>query len=75
MLCPVQQLFGLGAVAGHVVVTGRACPLHLMNHFDAVVVNGVQVVPVVDPIGYRHRATGKQNPKHKSFSWRILSSA
>ena len=58
-LGPVQEFLSFGAVAGHVVVIGRARPVHLMNRFDHVIMDLVQVVPVVDPIRYGHRTGAK----------------
>src|SRR6516165_4355281 len=50
----VQQLLGLGAVARHVVVVGGARTLHLVDRFLDVLVNGIEIVPVVHLRGERH---------------------
>ena len=47
MLGCMQVLLGLGAVSCHVIVVGFAGVFHLVDRFNNVVVNAVQIVPVV----------------------------
>jgi hypothetical protein len=47
-LSGAQMFFGLGAMAFHVVVVGGAGMLHLMNGFDDVLVNAIEIVPIAN---------------------------
>ena len=44
----VKSFLGLNGVAIHVVVIGSLGALHLVDGVDHMMVNGVEVVPVVD---------------------------
>jgi hypothetical protein len=47
-LCLPQILFRLGAMSGHVVVIGCAGSFHLVDRFLHVIMDFLQVVPVVN---------------------------
>ena len=53
MLGRVQMLFGLRAVALHIVMVGGAGMIHLSDGFIHVVVDSIQIVPVVNSFGNR----------------------
>ncbi len=53
MLGCVQMFFRLGAMPGHIVVIGSAGVLQLMDRFLHVVMDRVQIVPVMNPVGNR----------------------
>ena len=42
----MQEFLGLLAVSRHVVMIGPASAIHLMDRFDNVFVNGIEIVPV-----------------------------
>ena len=48
-----QMLFRLGAMPSHIVVVGGSGVIHFMNCFHHVIMNRVQIVPVMHPIGNR----------------------
>src|ERR1035438_3733922 len=47
----VQQRFRLGAMSSHVVMVRGARPLHFMDCLDYMVVDLVELVPIVDAVG------------------------
>ena len=49
----MQMLFRLGAMPLHVVVVGGAGVVQLMNRFLDVVMDRVEIVPVMNSIGNR----------------------
>lgn len=49
----VQQRFRLGAMSSHVVMVRGARPLHFMDCLNDMVVDLVEVVPIVDAVGDR----------------------
>lgn len=62
----VQQLLGLRPVSGHVIVIRCARPVHFVNGLHDVIVDLVQIVPIVDLIGQSDspcpkRQTGEGN--------------
>jgi len=46
-----QKFFRLGAVAGHIVVIGRASAFHFRNRFLHMIVHRVQIMPIVNSLG------------------------
>jgi hypothetical protein len=56
----VQQFLGLRSVAGHVVVIRGPGAIHLVDRFQHVVVNLVEIVPVVHRVGTGHTAGERQ---------------
>jgi len=46
-----QMFFSLDAVPRHVVVIGGTGTFHLMDRFLYVVVDGIQIVPVMNSVG------------------------
>jgi hypothetical protein len=60
----MQGLFGLRAVTGHIVVVRCAGAVHLMDCLDDVVMDLVEIMPVMDRVGHeqwrRPRATDQR---------------
>jgi hypothetical protein len=58
----------LGAVALHVVVVGRAGSLHFVDRFNNVLVNIIEVVPIVN-LSRNQRAGNKRKSKTGNSKW------
>ena len=56
----MEMLFGLGAMALHIVVVGGAGMIHLFDGFFHVVMDRVEVVPVVNFFGKRDSGNKRQ---------------
>jgi len=64
-----KVLFGLCAVAGHIVMISGARMLHLVDRLNNVVVDGVQIVPVMNSFGKCDPSSERQAERNKSKSF------
>ena len=61
----MKMLFCFCAMPVHVIVIGSACPIHLVDGLGHVIVDRIQIVPVMHPLGNR-QSGGKRQAYRKS---------
>jgi len=80
VVCRMQMLFRLRAMASHIVMVGCASPVHLTLCLLHVFLDRLQVVPVMNLIGNRdpgskrqtHRKNRNYNRSRHSFPLKVV---
>jgi hypothetical protein len=68
MLCLPQILFRPGAMSSHVIVIGCAGIFHFVDRFLYVVMDFLQIVPVVNLVGNRDSGSKRQTGRKSGNS-------
>ncbi len=68
----MKMLFSFCAMPVHIVVIGSACPIHLADRFRDVIVDRIQIVPIMHPFGNRQSGRKRQTNSESTNDKRFL---